>query len=104
MPKLRELIRAPFFSPLGFLTRALLLIFIFGICELAGWREHTTFISGTATSTEAGMSSSVTRGLVYMLAYFGVVLAAPVLIIAAFLIFVWRRFFDAGPSSNSEAQ
>lgn len=79
MRKLRELIRAPLLSPFGFVARALLLAVVFGICELAGWREHTTFISGTATSADTGISASVTRGLIYMLAYFGFVLAAPIL-------------------------
>ena len=86
-----ELIRAPFLSPLGFVARALLLGVIFAICELAGWREHTTFISGTAASANAGINSSVTLGLIYMLAYFGVVLAAPVLLIAAALLTAWHR-------------
>ncbi len=91
MQKFRELIRAPLFSPLGFVVRALLLAVLFGICELAGWREHTTFISGTVTSTDTGINASVTLGLIYMLAYFGFVLAAPVLIIAALVIFIFRR-------------
>jgi|ERR1043166_3205295 hypothetical protein len=92
MPKLRELIRAPFLSPLGFVMRALLLAVIFGACELAGWREHTTFISGTTVSADAAISSSITCGLIYMLAYFGFVLAAPILLIAAVLLSVVNRF------------
>jgi len=92
MPKLSELIRAPFLSPLGFVARALLLALVFGACELAGWREHTTFISGTAASAEAGISSSVTLGLIYMLAYFGFVLVAPILLLAAGMLTLWQRF------------
>ena len=86
MQKFSELIRAPFFSPRGFVARALLFALIFGVCELAGWREHTTFISGTAASVDLGISSSVTFGLIYMLAYFGFVLGTPVLLIAAALL------------------
>jgi hypothetical protein len=95
MPKLRELIRAPFLSPLGFVGRALLLALAFGICELAGWREHTTFISGTATSADAGIGSSVTLGLIYMLAYFGFVLAAPIFLLAAGMLAFWQRHESA---------
>ena len=91
MRKFIEVIRAPFLSPLGFVARALLLAVIFAACELAGWREHTTFISGTAASVDAGISSSVTLGLIYMLAYFGCVLGAPILLIAAGLLSVFRR-------------
>jgi len=89
MLRLREFTCAPFLSPRGFVTRALLLTFIFGICELAGWREHTTFISGTATSVDAGINSSVTFGLIYMLAYFGFVLVAPILLLAAAMLAAW---------------
>ena len=92
MPKLRELIRAPLLSPMGFVARALLLTLFFGVCELAGWREHTTFISGTVTTADTGINSSVTFGLIYMLAYFGFVLAAPVLLLAATFLTIWRRF------------
>jgi len=91
MPKLRELIRAPFLSPLGFMMRALLLAVIFAFCELAGWREHTTFISGTVVSADAGINSSVTFGLIYMLAYFGFVLVAPILLLAAGILSLWQR-------------
>jgi hypothetical protein len=103
MQKFRELIRAPLFSPLGFMARALLLAVLFGVCELAGWREHTTFISGTATSIGTGVNSSVTLGLIYMFAYFGFVLAAPILIIAALLVFVGRKFFHMASSPTAEA-
>src|SRR5690349_6318389 len=92
MPKPRELIHAPILSPSGFVMRALLLAIIFAACELAGWREHTTFISDTATSAEAGVNSSVTFGLIYMLAYFGFVLIAPILVLAAGILFLWQRF------------
>ena len=92
MQRFRELIRAPFFSPPGFMARALLLILIFSGCELAGWRDHTTFISGTATSADAGISSSVTFGVIYMLAYFGCVLIAPILLLAAAFLTIRKRF------------
>jgi hypothetical protein len=103
MQKIGELIRAPLFSPLGFVARALLLVVLFAACELAGWREHTTFISGTATSAGAGVNASVTRGLIYMFAYFGFVLAAPILVIAAFLALVWRKFLraDSSPAART---
>jgi len=86
MQRLRELIRAPFLSPRGFVARALLLAALFAVCEIAGWREHTTFVSGTATSVDSAVGTSVVLGLTYMLAYFGFVLAAPVLVIAALVL------------------
>lgn len=103
MPKLSELIRAPFLSPPGLVARALLLAVLFVGCELAGWREHTTFISGTAASADAGINSSVTFGLIYMLAYFGFVLGTPILLIAAVLLGTLRRVSRKVPTSSSEA-
>jgi hypothetical protein len=103
MRKFRELIRAPFFSPSGLVTRALLLVVLFGLCELAGWREHTTFISGTAPSVDAGISSSVTFGLIYMLAYFGFVLVAPILLIATVLLVAFWRVPRVVPPSSMDA-
>ena len=91
MQRIRELVRAPFLSPAGLVARALLLVVVFGLCEFAGWREHTTFISGTAPSVDAGISSSLTFGLIYMLAYFGLVLVAPILFLAASFVVLWPR-------------
>lgn len=64
------------FSPLGFLSWAGFLVFFHAICHLAGWREHTAFISGTS-------EASANLGLVYLVSYFGFVLGAPILILAA---------------------
>jgi hypothetical protein len=103
MRKPGEIIRAPLFSPLGLFARGLLLAVFFGTCELAGWREHTTFLSGTAASAEGGINSSVTFGLIYMLAYFGFVLGTPILFIAAVLLSVLRRFFPDVSDSAVES-
>jgi hypothetical protein len=78
------------FSPRGLVARAVLLAAIYAVCEAAGLRENTTFLSGTqATST---WNDTVWRGLVYLFAYFGFVLAAPILFIAAALLAAWERF------------
>jgi len=88
---LRQFICAPLLSSHGFTSRALLLAILFAVCEFAGWRDYTAFVSGTATSGEAGIDSSVTFGLIYMLAYFGFVLATPVLLLAAMILSIWQR-------------
>jgi hypothetical protein len=83
--ELRELVRAPMLTPRGFVARALVLAAVFTLCELAGWREHTTFISGTAAGG-GNVEASAARGLIYLLAWFGFVLGTPVLLIAALLL------------------
>ena len=103
MRKPTEFLRAPLFSPTGFVARALLLAIFFGACELAGWREHTTFISGTATTVDTGVNASVTLGLIYMLAWFGFVLGTPILLLASFLLGGFRRVGQRTPPAERRA-
>ncbi len=91
-PAILQLIRAPLLSASGFISRALLFTILFALCEFAGWREHTTFISGTTTSVDMDSSSSVTLGVIYILAYFGFVLVAPALFLAATILVLWQRY------------
>ena len=77
------------FSPRGLAARAILLVALYAVCEVAGLRENATFLSGTqATSAWNG---TVVRGLIYLFAYYGFVLAAPILVIAATLLAAWER-------------
>lgn len=62
-------------SPLGFLGTALVIVCVFCVTHLLGWREETRFLSGT--------SAAVHQGLVYLLAYFAFVLVAPTLVLGA---------------------
>lgn len=86
----RWLLRLELFSPGGFLLRALVLAVAYALCELAGLREYTTFLSGTAAGGRWG--TSVVWGMTYIFVYLGVVLLAPILVIAAALLHVWQRF------------
>lgn len=77
-------------TPRGLLARALLLVAVYGVCEFAGWREATTFLSGSQTG--ASWSATVWKGVAFLLAYHGAVLLTPILLIAAGLLAMWRRF------------
>lgn len=76
-------------SPLGLAARALLLIGIYAVCELIGLRENTTFLSGTQAAS--AWNSTVVLGLLYLFAYYGFILAAPILLLAAALLSAWDR-------------
>ena len=80
------------FSPQGFVVRALILAVLFALCQALGWREHTTFLSGTAASAGTDANTSAVLGLVYMAAYFGFVLLAPILLIAAAIFLGFNRW------------
>ena len=80
--RLRKLFKIKTCSPLGFLCWAALMAAFFLICHLAGWREQTTFISGTAAEANDPASSAI-KGMVYLISYFAFVLATPILILGA---------------------
>ena len=76
--------RIPFlrwFTPWGFVTIAAVLAIGYLVVHLLGWREYAGFLSGTLPS--GGSEFRVVLGLLYVVAYFGFVLAMPILLIAA---------------------
>jgi hypothetical protein len=80
-----------FCSTRYFLMRALTLAVLFLAAQLAGLREYTTFLSGTAANPEAGLRWSSFLGMIYIAVYLGFVVAAPILILAAGLLAVGKR-------------
>src|SRR6185436_6066846 len=87
---LGRLVRQDAFSPVSFVLVAGFFGFVFMVCQLAGLREATTFLSGTAAGGE--FAGTLCFGVIYLLAYFGMVLVAPIFLIAAALLACWRRF------------
>src|SRR5262245_15226604 len=82
----RKLWAAPLFSARGLLRWATVVVAGFLICHALGWREHTTFLSGTPVDEGTSLSVSVPLGIIYMVAYFGSVLVAPIFLLAATLL------------------
>lgn len=91
---LSELYRAPAFSPKGMMLRAAIIALGFAACHLLGWREHTTFISGSQVGGEVNRSISMLLGILYMAAYFSVVLLTPILFLTAAIVHFWDRAFS----------
>jgi len=83
--------RGGWFSPRYFLWRALTLGVLFFIVHLAGLRDYTAFLSGTPGEVGAGMRTSALYGTVYIFFYFGAVLVAPTLVLAAGIVWLWQR-------------
>jgi hypothetical protein len=65
-------------SPGAFLLGAVVFCLLFALCQSFGWREDTAFLSGHNMSDE-----QVSSGILYMLAYFGFVVVAPILLLTA---------------------
>ena len=87
--QLKRLARLDAFSPLAFVLTAAALVIFYAICELAGLREDTTFLSGTVAG--GAWATTVRLGTIYLVAYFGCVLAAPIFLLAAGLLTIWQR-------------
>jgi len=68
-------------TPWGFATIAVILSLGYFAAELLGWREYAGFLSGTLPAD--GSEFRAVLGALYVAAYFGFVLAVPILLIAA---------------------
>ena len=69
-------------TPRGFMWAALPLCLLYAVCHVLGWREYTAFLSGSAPAGER-TDLGLLLGIVYVVAYFGFVLVAPILLLAA---------------------
>jgi hypothetical protein len=70
------------FTPRGFVWAAWAVCLLYGVCHVLGWREYTAFLSGSAPAAEQA-NLCLALGIVYAAAYFGFVLLAPILLLAA---------------------
>jgi len=80
-----------FLSVADMLLRAVVLTVLFGMAHLAGWREYTSFISGTSADTTLSPMVVSFLGLGYLVVYFAFILAVPILLIAAGVLALWNR-------------
>jgi hypothetical protein len=82
------------------LIRAGLLALAYAMVNLAGWRTHTRFLSGTM-SEGADLQSTAIRGLLYALSHIGFWVLMPVLLIAAGLVRLWPAVFRERPPADA---
>ena len=88
---LRRTWRANTFSAAAFLIRAIIIAVLFGISELLGFREYTTFLSGTSANLNVNWQTAATLGLIHLLLYVAFILFVPIFLITAALIAAWNR-------------
>ena len=82
------LINVPTISPSGFLVRAALITAIFLLLYLAGLKEYTCVLCGTSPTGNVADSWSAMLGVSYVLCYFAFIVLAPVLILAAGILWL----------------
>ncbi len=87
--RLKAWLKAPMFSPRGFLVRAAALALVYGLLSLCGLREYMCVLSLTyPEGTPRGLSLFFC--LIYLLSYFSFILAVPILVIASGLLALSR--------------
>jgi hypothetical protein len=89
---LRRVWKADTFSPAAFVARAVVIAVLFGISELLGLGEYTTFLCGTSANLNMSWQTAATLGLIHLLLYVAFILLAPVSLIAAGLLLAWQRW------------
>ena len=71
-----------FLQPPALVTWAMLIVLFYWALTFLGWREYTTVLSGTFP-TGVPAQHAAQNAAVYMAAYFGAVLVAPIMILGA---------------------
>ena len=84
--------QAEFLSPKDLLQRAGAISVLFLVAHLAGLREFTSVLNGTIGSVAAGWKLSGFLAIIYILLYLAFVILVPVLVLAAMILTVWRRW------------
>jgi len=89
--RLRSVWRAEFLSPKDLVRRALVIAVLYFIVSAFSLREFTTILNGTMGSVSLGWHMSLFLGLLYIASYLAFVLGAPILLIAAGILLLWKK-------------
>ena len=85
-------LRAPTFSPKGFLVWAAVITVAFVICRVAGLTEYTSVLCGTSPSGDTADRAMILLGLICVLAHFSFVLLVPILILGAGIFALFCKY------------
>lgn len=75
----------------GLLLRGVALVSLFAVVHLLGWREHTTVLCGMAPVGGASAWVAGYAGIAYVLCYVLATVVAPVLVMAAAIVWMVTR-------------
>lgn len=87
-------------NPLGLLMRAAWLLLLFGVLHVAGFRNDTSVLSGTAPAGGAFDEGAVIRGGLYVIAWLSVVAVVPVFVLGAGIMAALTRLTRRKGSSG----
>ena len=78
--------RHPFLSARDLVSRAIIITLGFAIAHLLGFREQTSFLSGTLSSNQMPSFLSLFMGLSYIVLFLAFTVLAPILIMGALIL------------------
>src|SRR5689334_8016547 len=78
-------------SPGHLLEWAGVLVILYFVAQMSGWRDFTSFLAGTNGSAVADWRETALLGVLYVIVYLGFVVIVPILILASVLLKVWQR-------------
>jgi hypothetical protein len=79
-------------TPKGLLMRGIASCASLVIAHLAGWREYTSVLCGTMPDPSAAPWHAGYLGAAYAVCYLLATVIAPILILAAALLWMWKRW------------
>ena len=71
------------FTPKGFFQRALLIVLIFLLLDVTGFRKYAMLLSGTSPAGDPESIITHLFAVLYILFYLGTVIATPILLLAS---------------------
>jgi len=89
--RLASLWRADFLSPKDLVRRAGVIAGIFLVVHFCGLRDYTSVLSGTGGPAGMSWRTAAFFGVTYIVAWLGLVLLVPILLIAAALLVICRN-------------
>jgi hypothetical protein len=99
---LRSLWSSEAFSPKAFILRAAIIVVVYGISELLGLREYTSFLSGTSANLNLSWHTAAVLGLIHLLLYVGFILLTPIFLITAAFLTAWKRWLVRPDAPTSD--
>ncbi len=99
MSRLLTFLGRLFFRPAAWVGWAALFAAVFGLFHLLGWRDDTSILSGTLAP--GGGDAMITRGVLYVLAWFAATLVSPILVLAAGLYATLERVMPTKQASGA---
>ena len=94
--------KADAFSATAFVARAMIITVLLVISELAGFREYTTFLSGTSANLDVSWQTAATLGLIHLLLYVAFILLVPASFITAGLLTALNRWHHRTPPQTNQ--